>query len=165
MLFSYGYGQQRNRQLQNMQANWPRFWFPCRRGNTAQCTLPDGVHWWLDAKPLDAAIRRLPVPYCPGSHHGQQFEWNPKTLTKHNFYLAFLRKSNTEKLNNFGPKTDPLLISPMQWAAFKCETLLYKLKSSATFWAIKLSQQKKIQKVINLEQSSRKPGGHIWIWL
>jgi hypothetical protein len=32
-----------------------------------------------------------------------------------------------------GPKTDPLLTSLMQQAPYKCETLAFKLKSSATF--------------------------------
>jgi hypothetical protein len=35
--------------------------------------LPDGAHPWPHAKPLDAAIRRVPTLYCPGSRHGQQF--------------------------------------------------------------------------------------------
>ncbi len=35
------------------------------------------------------------------------FEWNKKTLTKHNFYLAFSRKTNAKKLNNFGTQNGP----------------------------------------------------------
>jgi hypothetical protein len=30
---------------------------------------PDGAHQWLHAKPLDAAIRQVPTPYCPGGCH------------------------------------------------------------------------------------------------
>ncbi len=44
----------------------------------------------------------------------------------------------------------------MQQAAYKYETALFKLKSSATFWVIKRSQRTKIQKVINLERSQKK---------
>ncbi len=50
---------------------------------------------------------------------------------------------------------DPLLTSSMQLAAYKYETLLFELKSSATFWAIKRTQRTKIQKVINLEKSPK----------
>ena len=32
------------------------------------------------------------------------FEWNKKTLTKHNFYLAFLKQTDAKKLNNFGTR-------------------------------------------------------------
>jgi hypothetical protein len=39
-------------------------------------TLPNGAHWWLHVKPLDAAIGRMPVPYCPGGHHGRRFQKN-----------------------------------------------------------------------------------------
>jgi hypothetical protein len=31
-----------------------------------------GAHPGLHLKPLDAAIGRVPAPYCPGSRHGQQ---------------------------------------------------------------------------------------------
>ncbi len=47
------------------------------------------------------------------------------------------------------PKADPLLTSSMQQVVHKCETTLFELKSSATFWAMKRSQRTKIQKVIN----------------
>jgi hypothetical protein len=32
---------------------------------------PNGAHPWLHAKPLDDAIGQVPMPYCPGSRHGQ----------------------------------------------------------------------------------------------
>ncbi len=38
----------------------------------AQGTPPDGAHQWLHAKPLDAAIGRVLVPYRPGGRHGQR---------------------------------------------------------------------------------------------
>ncbi len=50
----------------------------------------------------------------------------------------------------------------MRQVAYKCETLLFELKSSATFWAIIRSQRTKIWKVINLKWSPRKPVGQIW---
>jgi hypothetical protein len=33
-------------------------------------TFLNGVHQWLHAKPLDAAIGQVPVLCCPGSRHG-----------------------------------------------------------------------------------------------
>ncbi len=85
-----------------------------------------------------------------------------KTLTKHNFYLAFSRETNAKKLNNFvtghRPSTHVLgTITPILPL-----TLLFKLKSSATFWAIKRNTRTKIQKVIMIEQSPRKSVGRIW---
>ncbi len=32
---------------------------------------PDVAHPGLHSKPLDAAIGQVPVPYCPGGHHGR----------------------------------------------------------------------------------------------
>jgi hypothetical protein len=64
---------------------------PCVYGGAMRGTLPDGAHLWLHAKPLDAAIGQVPAPYCPGGRHGRQFLKEKKTLTKHNFYLAFSR--------------------------------------------------------------------------
>jgi hypothetical protein len=40
----------------------------------------------LHSKPLDAAIGRVPAPYCPGGRHGWRItNKTHKTLTKHNF--------------------------------------------------------------------------------
>ncbi len=33
---------------------------------------PDGSHPGLHLKPLDAAIGRVPAPYCPGGRHGRR---------------------------------------------------------------------------------------------
>jgi hypothetical protein len=48
--------------------------------------LPNGLHPWLHAKSLDAAIKQVPVPYCPAAAMVGDFELNKKTLTKPNFY-------------------------------------------------------------------------------
>jgi hypothetical protein len=50
-----------------------QFQRPCIYGGAMWGALPNGLHLWLHAKPLDAAIRRVPTPYCPGGRHGQQF--------------------------------------------------------------------------------------------
>ncbi len=160
MLFSYGYGWQQNRRLQKMQANRQRFQSPCHRGDTAWCTLPDGVHPWLHAKPLDAAIRQVPTPYCPGGHHGWRF-WMKKNTNKTQLLPSFLTVDRHKKAIKHHPARGSLLTSSTQLALTLALTPLVKLKSSATFWAIKCSKGTKIQKVIKLEQSPRKPVAHI----
>ncbi len=108
MLFSYGYGWQRNRQLRNMQANQWQCWSPCCRGDTAGCASPDGVDLWLHAKPLDAAIRQVPVSNCPGSCHGQGFRMKPKNSNKTQLWPSFLMVDwRKKKLNNFGTQNGP----------------------------------------------------------
>ncbi len=90
MLFSYGYGQQWNQQLQKMQANWQQFWSPCHRGDTVCCATPDRAHPWLHAKPLlDAAIGQVPAPYCPGGCHGWQFWMKTKNTNKTQLLPSF----------------------------------------------------------------------------
>ncbi len=59
------------------------------------------------------------------------------------------------------PIRDPLLTSSEQLALTLTLMPLFKLKSLATLWAIKRSKWTKIQKVIKLEQSPRKPLVHI----
>jgi hypothetical protein len=44
--------------------------------------LPDGAHLWLHAKPLDAAIRQVPVPYRLSGCHGQRFQKKNTTKTQ-----------------------------------------------------------------------------------
>jgi hypothetical protein len=39
-------------------------------GAMAQCISPNRAHPWLHAKPLDAAIEKVPTPYPPGGSHG-----------------------------------------------------------------------------------------------
>jgi hypothetical protein len=51
----------------------------------AQGTPPNGAHWWLHAKALDAAIGRVLAPYRPGGRHGHRRRRRVKTRTKHNF--------------------------------------------------------------------------------
>jgi hypothetical protein len=42
---------------------------------TVRCGVhhPIGAHPWFHAKPLDAAIGRVPMPYRPGGRHGRRF--------------------------------------------------------------------------------------------
>jgi len=54
-------------------------------------TLPNGAHLWLYAKPLDAAIGRVPEPYHPGGSQSHQF-WlqNTKHLQNTIFIATFV---------------------------------------------------------------------------
>ncbi len=108
MLFSYGYGRQRNQRLQKMQANWQQFWSPCHQGNTARCTLPNGAHRWLHTKPLDAAIGQVPAPYCPGGCHGRRFRMKPKNTNKTQLLPSFLTVDWCKKTKQFGDSKQTL---------------------------------------------------------
>ncbi len=101
MLFSYVYGQQRNQWWQKMQANWQWFWLPCRQGNTARCASPDGAHPWLYASSLDAAIGRVPAPYCPSGCHGWQLWMKHKNTNKIQHLPSFLTVDQRKKAKQF----------------------------------------------------------------
>jgi hypothetical protein len=86
---AFGCGQTQNRWQQKIHIKcWPFQW-PCGYGGAMQYALPNGAHPWLHAKLLDASIWQVPAPYCPSGRHAQRIQ--KKTVTKHNFYLAFAR--------------------------------------------------------------------------
>ncbi len=78
--------------------------------------LPDGVHPWLHAEPLDAAIWQVPMLYCSGGRHGRQFLMKQKNTNKTQLLPSFLMVDRRKKARQF---TDPLLTSSMQGAAYK----------------------------------------------
>ena len=162
MLFSYGYEQQRNLGLQKLQANWWQFWSPCRRVNTAQCASPNGVHPWLHAKPLDAAIRQVPEPYCPGGCHGQQFQMKHKNTNKTQLLASKYHTFYTCNRVTFGTQNEPSTQLTNATSCVKCEMPQFELKSLPTFLAIKRCQQTKIQKLTNHEQSLSKKLAHVY---
>ncbi len=84
-----------------MQANWWRYWSPCRRGNTTKCAFPDGAHPWLHTKPLDAAIGQVTAPYCHGSYHGWQFWMKPKNANKTQLLPSFLTVDQHKQAKQF----------------------------------------------------------------
>ena len=49
---------------------------------TMRGASPDGAHPGLHSKPLDAAIGRVPAPYCPGGRHGRRFRKNTQNTNK-----------------------------------------------------------------------------------
>ncbi len=54
-------------------------------GGITRGASPDGAHPGLHSKPLDAAIGRVPVLYCPSSRHGRQL-WSKTQNTNRNFF-------------------------------------------------------------------------------
>ncbi len=48
------------------------FWWPCGCVGARLLILPDAACPWLHWKPLDAAIRQLLAPYCPGCRQGTE---------------------------------------------------------------------------------------------
>ncbi len=80
-----------------------RWWFrwPCGYGGAIRGASPDGVHLWLHAKRLNAAIRQVPVPYCPGSSHGRQFPMKDKNTNKTHLLPSFLTVDPHKKAKQF----------------------------------------------------------------
>ena len=55
-----------------IEANQQRFRWPWRCSGTMRGASPNGAHPGLHLKPLDAAIGRVPAPYCPDGRHGRR---------------------------------------------------------------------------------------------
>ena len=147
-----------------MQANQWQFRLPWWCSSTTRGASPDGAHPGLHLKPLDAAIGRVPAPYCPGGRHGRRFRKNTQNTNKTQLlasnYSTF-RASCLWEFCNTKDERDPLLTSSMRHALFKCETPRIELKSSRSFLAIKRWQRTKIKKVIKHLRSSKLRWAHI----
>ncbi len=94
---AYGFGQEQNRWWQKIHVKRWQFQRPYIYGGAMQGTLPDGAHPWLHAKPVDAAIGRVPVPYCLGSCHGQRFWKEEKNINKTQLLSSFLMVDQRKK--------------------------------------------------------------------
>jgi hypothetical protein len=106
---------------------------PCIYGGVMRGASPDGAHPWHHAKPLDAAIRKVPTPYCPDSHNVDNFD-KKKNTNKTQLLPSFLTVDQRKKSYQIlRPTRDPLLTSLARLALTLTLTLLVKLKSSATF--------------------------------
>ncbi len=145
MLFSYGYGQQQNRGLQKMQANLQGFQSPCCRGNTAQCASSNEAYPWLHAKLLDAAIKRVPTPYCPGSCYGWRFQMKPKNTNKTQLLPSFLTVDRCKKAKQFWD-TKWILYSSHQ-----CNKLHTNKKPQYSSWIAQLHFE--LSNVVNGQKS------------
>ncbi len=138
-------------------------WWPCRYGGATWGASPDAAHPWLHAKPLDASIRQVPAPYCPSSQHGQQFWMKHKNTDKTQLLPCFLMIDRRKKAKQFwDPKRT---LYSRHW----CNKLHTNMKNYCLSWRAQLHFElsnvvngHKIQKVINLERSPKKPLGQIW---
>ncbi len=82
---------------------------PCRRGDTARGTPPNGAYWWLHAKPLDAAIGCVLAPYWLGGRHGhcpcRRVQNTNKTQLLASNYCTFLLAELSICVTRKGPST------------------------------------------------------------
>jgi hypothetical protein len=64
-------------------------------------TSPNGVHPWLHAKPLDAAIGLVPTRYRPGGRHGRRVRMKQKNTNKTQLLPSFLMVDRHKKVKQF----------------------------------------------------------------
>jgi hypothetical protein len=62
-----------------------------------QGALPDGAHQWLHAKPLDATIGQVPMPYCLVAAIVNDFEKKRKNTNKTQLLPSFLTVDQRKK--------------------------------------------------------------------
>ncbi len=73
----------------------------------ARGTPPDGAHWWLHAKPLDAAIRRVLAPYRPSGRHGHRRRHRVQNTNKTQLLASDYRTFLLAKLLIFRTRKRP----------------------------------------------------------
>ncbi len=98
---AYFCGQQLNWRRQKILVKHWQFWWPCRYGGAMWGASPDKAHSWLHAKPLDAAIGRVPMPYPPSGCHGQWCWMKPKNINKTQLSPSFLTVDRRKKDKQF----------------------------------------------------------------
>ncbi len=129
---AYGCGQQQNRRRQKIQVKRWKFWWPCRYSSAMQGALPNGAHQWLHAKPLDAAIGRMPAPYCPSGRHGLQFWMKQKNTNNTQLLPSFLTVDQCKRAKQFwDPK---LTLNSRHW----CNKLHTNVKHHYSSWRAQL---------------------------
>ncbi len=99
-----------------------QFQWPCGYAGAMWGALPNGAHPWLHAKPLDAAIGRVPMPYCPGSRHGWRFQMKHKNTNKAQLLASYLTVDWRKKAKQFW---DP---KRTFYSAHQCNKLCWKLQ-------------------------------------
>ncbi len=123
------------------------------------------IAWWSAsmASSLDAAIGRVPMPYCPGGRHGWRFWMKPQNTNKTQLLPRFVTVGRSKKAKQI---RDP------KWTLYSCHQF-NKLRTNTrpyySSWRAQLNFElssvvngQKIKKNINLERSPRKPVGQIW---
>ncbi len=100
--------------------------------NFARCALPDWAHPWLYAKPLDAPIRQVPVPYCPGGRNGWRFQMKPQNNNKTQLLPSFLTVDWCKKAKQFRDPTRTL------YSRHQCNKLHTNVKPHYLSWRAQL---------------------------
>ncbi len=118
--------------------------------------LPNGAHPWLHAKPLDAAIGQVPMPYCPNSRPGRQFRMKRKNTNKTQLLPSFLMVDWRKKVKPFW---DP------KWALYSrhwCNKLRKNVKPYYSTWRAQLHFElsnvvngQKFEKLLTLNKAQK----------
>ena len=130
----WGCGQQQNRQRQKIHVK--RCNFDGHADTVVQCRAHcpmERIRGFMQSHqmpPMGKCLRRI----APAAAMVDDFEKKKKTLTKHNFYLAFSRQTDAKKLLNletrWGPSTHLLGVTspdPNPYATSQVEELSYIL--------------------------------------
>ncbi len=118
--------------------------------------LPDGLHPWLHAKPLDAAIGWVPAPYCPGSCHGRRFWMKQKNTNKTQLLPSFLTVDQRKKVEQFWDPKQTL------YSRHWCDKLCTKVKHHYLSWRAQLHfeisnvvHEQKFEKLLTLNKAQK----------
>ncbi len=159
---AYGCGQQWNQRRQKIHVKRWQFWWSCGYGGAMRSASPNGAYPWLHAKPLDAAIRWVPVLYCPGGCHGWRFQMKQKNTTKTQLLPSFLTVDQCKKTKQF---LDP---KRTLYLGHQCNKLCTNVKQHYSSWRAQLHlelskvvNRQKFEKLLTLNEA-KKPVGHIW---
>ncbi len=97
-----------------------QFRLPWRCSGTTRGASPNrarsGLHW----KPLNAAIGKVPAPYCPGSCHGQRIRWNNTNTNKtqllaSNYVTFWVLVVSESFISQNGPSTQVIDATSFLW--------------------------------------------------
>ncbi len=131
-----------------------QIWWACGYGGAMRGASPNGAHPWLHAKPLDAAIGRVPAPYCPGGRHCQLFWMKHKNTNKTQLLPSFLTVDWRKKAKQFwDPKRN---LYSRHW----CNKLFTNVKDCNLSWRAQLHfvlssvvKGQKIEKLLTLNEA------------
>ncbi len=125
---------------------------------------PDGAHPWLHAKPLDAAIGQVPMPYCPGGRHCQRFWMKQKNTNKTQLLPSFLMVDRHKKAKQFWDPKRTL------YSCHWCNKLHTNVKHHYLSWRAKLHfdlsnvvNGQKFKKLLTLNEAKKTCGPNMAI--
>ncbi len=139
-----------------MQANCWQFRLSCGCSGTMRGALPNGVHPWLHAKPLDATIGWVPTLYCPGSCHDWRFQMKQKNSNKTQLLSSFLIVDRLKKAEQFQvPKQT-------HYSCHQCNKLCTNVEHHYSSWRAQLHFElsnvvngQKFKKLLTLNEAQK----------